>query len=180
MIASIIQPALLVAEGFNPFASAAGATFWTWVIFLSSLFFMWKFVFGPITQALESRDGQVEDAITAAEAARKEAEAQTAATKQELDTARAEAKLMVQNAVSRAERQAEEALANAKLEADRQLKAAQAEIDAAKRKALLEIRNEVVELAINSAGKILQQDLNDEEHQRMVTEFMSSAQSGSN
>jgi hypothetical protein len=52
---------------------------------------MWKFVYGPITTALEDRDKKVEDAISAAEVARKEAEAQMAQAKAELEKAQADA-----------------------------------------------------------------------------------------
>ena len=58
MILLLTSPALASdGGGFNPLdPSFGGATFWTWVIFLVSLPVMWKFVFGPITKALEARD----------------------------------------------------------------------------------------------------------------------------
>lgn len=49
---------------------------WTWIAFLVALPLMWKFVYGPITSALEDRDRKVDDAIKAAESARKQAEEQ--------------------------------------------------------------------------------------------------------
>jgi F-type H+-transporting ATPase subunit b len=161
--------------GFNPFEFAQGATFWTVVIFLLALVPMRKFVFGPITAALDERDRKVDEALAAAERARREAEEQTAATRAELEKARVEAKAMVQEATSRAERQAQEELARARAEAERQLQRARQEIDAQKQKALEEIRREVVDLAIGSAGAILRRDVDDEAHRRFVTEFVSNA-----
>ncbi len=165
---------LTLAQGFNPFEFAGGATFWTWVSFLLALPLMWKFVFGPITSALEERDNKVEEAIVAAEAARAEAQAQTEATRAELEKARAEARQMVHEATARAERQAAEALAQAKAEADRQVQKAAQEIEAQKQKALLEIRAEVVGMAISSAGRILKQEVDAEANQRLVNEFLQS------
>ena len=52
---------------------APGAMIWTFLAFGVGLIFMWKFVYGPITTALEERDTKVEDAIKAAEVARQEA-----------------------------------------------------------------------------------------------------------
>ena len=52
---------------------APGAMIWTFLAFGVGLIFMWKFVYGPITAALEERDTKVEDAIKAAEVARQEA-----------------------------------------------------------------------------------------------------------
>lgn len=172
--------ALMLAQGFNPFEFAGGATFWTWVCFLLALPLMWKFVFGPITAALEARDDKVEDAILAAEEAKNEAIAQTEATKAELEKARHEARQMVQEATSRAERQAAEALAQAKAEADRQVQKAAQEIEAQKQKALLEIRQEVVDMAISSAGRILHSEIDAEANRRLVGEFLDTTENISN
>ena len=161
--------------GFDPFEFASGAGFWTIVIFLLALVPMWKFVFGPITAALDERDRKVDEALAAAERAKREAEQQTAATRAELEKARAEAKAMVHEAISRAERQAQEELSRARVEADRQLQKASAEIEAQKQKALEELRREVVGLAIGSAGAILRRDVDDDAHRRFVADFVAGA-----
>ncbi len=157
---------------FDPFQWVPGAAFWTILIFVLALVPMWKFVFGPITKALDERDRKVEEALAAADKAKREAETQTAATRAELEKARQEARTMVQEATARAERQAQEELARARAEADRQLQQARTEIEAQKRKALEEIRREVVELAVGSAGAILRRDVDDDAHRRMVTDFL--------
>jgi len=177
---AIAPNGLVLAEGFNPFEYAGGASFWTLVCFLLALPLMWKFVFGPITKALEERDMKVEDAIKAAEMARQEALAQTQATKVELEQARAEARQMVHEATARAEHQAAEALAQAKAEADRQIRKAGQEIEAQKQKALLEIRAEVVGMAISSASRILEHEVDAEANRRLVSEFLDITESVSN
>ena len=149
-----------------------GAMIWTWIAFLVALPFMWKFIFGPISKALASRDQKVEDAIKAANAAQKAAEEQVASAKAELHNARADARKTVQEAVERAEAQADAALAKAKVEAQRQLEKAREDIDAEKRRALLEIRREVVDLTIASTEKILRRDVDDEAHRQMVEGFL--------
>jgi F-type H+-transporting ATPase subunit b len=161
--------------GFNPFEFAQGATFWTVVIFLLALLPMWKFVFGPITAALDERDRKVDEALAAAERARREAEEQTAATRSELEKARAEAKAMVDEATSRAERQAEAELARARSEAERQLQQARQEIEAQKQKALEDIRREVVDLAVGSAAAVLGRSVEGDDNRRIVDEFLSQA-----
>ena len=67
----------------------------------------------------------------------------------------------------------QEAIDAAKAEADRQREQARADIDAEKRRALMEIREEVVNLAISSAGKVLRQDVDDDAHRRLVNDFLS-------
>ncbi len=167
---------LAFAEGgkFNPFEFAPGATFWSIVIFVGSLPFMWKFVFGPITKALADRDQRVVDAANAAEQAKAEAEQAVASARAEREQARAEARKMVDEATARAERQGEEALRKAKEEADRQLAQVRDEIEASKQKALQEIRAEVVALSIASAKQILKKEVDEKAHQGLVGEFLDS------
>ncbi len=154
---------------------AGGAAFWTLLIFALSLPLMIKFVFGPITRALDDRDQKVEQAAVAAQEARKAAEAAVARAEEEREQGRAEARKMVQDATNRAERQAADAITAAKQEADRHLQKARQDIDAEKRRALLEIRQDVVDLTIASAGRILQQDLDDDNHRKLVDGFLGEA-----
>ncbi|MDP6929858.1 MAG: F0F1 ATP synthase subunit B [Planctomycetota bacterium] len=167
MISAVISR-LVEGGGFNPFEFATGATFWTWAIFLLSLPLMWKVVFGPITRGLAARDQQVVDAAASAEKARNEAEEAAAAARAELDKARADGRQRIQDAINRAEKQAQEAQREAKAEIERERLKASDEIEAAKQRALLEIRKEVVELTISSASRVLQKDLDADDHRRMV------------
>jgi F-type H+-transporting ATPase subunit b len=163
--------------GFDPFSFAGGATFWSWVIFLGALPFMWKFVFGPITKALADRDDRVEQAALAAERAKEEAQAAVAAASKEREEARAEARKMVDEATSRAERQGEEALAAAKAEAERLRNQAREEIESSKQAALQEIRSEVVSLSIAAARAILEKEIDQDAQQRLVSDFLDEMQS---
>jgi F-type H+-transporting ATPase subunit b len=166
---------LAAAEGggFNPLdPHFGGATFWTWVIFLVSLPVMWKFVFGPITKALEARDRKAEDAIAKAQEAKSAAEKAKTETLAQLEQARAETSRLVAEARERSERQARELIDNAKAEAARSLDKARSEIQAEKTRALAEIRDEVVELSISAAGKILRRDVDDAAHQSFVKDML--------
>lgn len=154
---------------------APGATIWTILAFLLALPVMCKFVYGPITKALEERDKKVEDAIVAAEVARKEAEAQMQKAKAELQEAQANAKRMVEEALARAERQAAEAVRIADEKAKAELQKARETIAAEKRQALLEIRQEVVNLTIAATGQLLQHKVDDAQNRRLVEQFVAAA-----
>lgn len=152
-----------------------GATIWTWIAFLLALPVMWKFVYGPITRALEDRDRKVEDSIAAAEQARREAETRMAEAKAELDKARAEGKRMVEEAMARAERQAADAQRAADERAKAELQKAREAIAAEKRQALQEIRQHVVELSIAASSRLLQQQIDTAQNRRLVEEFVATA-----
>ncbi len=157
---------------------APGAMIWTLVAFFVGLFVMWKFVYGPITTALEERDKKVEDSITAAEVARKEAEGQMAAAKVELQKAQENAKRTVEEAMARAEKQAAEAVRIADERAKAELQKARDTIAAEKRQALQEIKALAVELTIAATGKLLQQEVDAQKNRPLVQQFVAAAEKG--
>mgnify|MGYP002624160233 CR=1 FL=1 len=154
---------------------APGAMIWTFVAFFLGLFLMWKFVYGPITQALEDRDQKVEDAIQAAEVARQQAEAQMAQARAELAEAQQNAKRTVEEAMARAERQAAEAVREADQRAKAELQKARDTIAAEKRQAVQEIRALAVDLTISAAGKLLQREVDAAKNKPLVEQFVSDA-----
>lgn len=164
----------LAAEGleFNPFEFATGATLWTWIIFLVALPLMWKLVFGPITKALYDRDLKVEESIRAADDARRRTEEQMARSRVELDAALAEAKRVRAEADEQAERFRVEATSKARAEAESLLQKAREEIHGEKRRALAELRQLTVDLAISAATKVLRKDLDQETNRRLVEDFL--------
>lgn len=152
-----------------------GAMFWTLVAFGLGLTVMWKFVYGPITAALEARDKKVEDSITAADVARKDAEAQMAQAKAELQKAQEHGKRMVEEAMARAERQAAEAVRAADERAKAELQKARDTIAAEKRQALQEIKALAVDLTIAATGKLLQQEVDAGKNRPLVQQFVAAA-----
>jgi len=176
--------ASLLAGGDEPRSLSAllefapGAMIWTLVAFLVGLVVMWKFVYGPITSALEARDQKVEDAITAAEHARKEADAQMQQAKAELQKAQENGKRMVEEAMARAERQAAEAVRLADERAKAELQKARDTIAAEKRQALQEIRALAVDLTIAATGKLLRQEIDAGKNRPLVQQFVAAAEQG--
>ena len=151
---------------------APGAMIWTWAAFLVGLVFMWKFVYGPITSALEDRDQKVEDAIKAAEVARQQAEAQMQEAKAELHAAQANAKRMVEEAMGRAERQAAEAVREADERAKAELQKARDTIAAENRQAVQEIRAIAIDLTIQATGHLLQQEVDAAKNKPLVEQVV--------
>lgn len=165
--------------GFNPLdISAGGALFWTLVIFLLALPFMWKLVFGPITQALAERDGQATAAIRAAEKAGEQAEEARAAVEVQLGEAKAEAQKMLASAKERAEVRERDIVDNARKEADAMIASARSAIESEREKALSSIREEVVNLSLGAATKVLGRNVSSEDDRRMASELVGEA--GSN
>lgn len=154
---------------------APGAMIWTFLAFGIGLLVMWKYVYGPITTALELRDRKVEDSILAAEVAQKAAEAQMARAKAELEKAQADSKRMVEEAMARAERQAADAVRVADERAKAELQKARETIAAEKHKALQEIRAVAIDLTIAATSRLLQQEIDVAKNRPLVQQFVATA-----
>ena len=137
---------VLAAEGgFNPLdVRGAGGFFWTLVIFVVALPFMWKIVFSKVATAMLERDARAARAIQTAERASSEAEKARAAVEVALGEARAEAAKLLSAARERAEMRERDLLEQAKREALALIEAARATIRVEQEKALASIRGEVV------------------------------------
>ncbi|QDU84855.1 ATP synthase subunit b [Planctomycetes bacterium Pla163] len=172
---------LLAADGFNPLdPSGAGGAVWTWLIFLISLPLIWKMVMGPITRALYERDERANSLVSRAEQASADAESARAEVEVKLGEARAEAQRILQGARERGEVREREIVDKAKEEANALLSAASAQIRAEKDKALAAIRDEVVQLSIGAASKVLERNVGSEDDRRLVESFVASgSRSGS-
>jgi len=175
---------LTISEGggnFDPFDMAAGGNLlWTWVIFLAALPFIWKIVMGPVTSALEQRDEHAAHAIAAAEKASAEAERARADVEVALGEAQAGAAKLLAEARQRAEAREHEIVEAAKQEATGMVEAARNAIHAEQDKAISAIRNEVVELSLNAASKVLERNVGSEDDRRLVSELVSHEQVSSN
>ncbi|HJM40419.1 MAG TPA: F0F1 ATP synthase subunit B [Planctomycetota bacterium] len=144
---------------------------WTIAIFLISLPFMWKVVFGPIAKALEDREEATRQAAQVAEAAREETETLRTEIEADLAEARREARDRVREAESRAEAKEKEILAKARDEAERERQRSREEIESAKASALEELRATAVELGVGIAEKAISREFRSEDQQRLVSEL---------
>ncbi|MFO1011016.1 MAG: F0F1 ATP synthase subunit B [Planctomycetota bacterium] len=165
--------------GFNPLdPHSIGIAFWTWLIFLLSLPFIWKVVMGPVTKALEARDETAAKAIHAAEEAKKGAESARAEVETKLAEANRQAAQIVEEARLRAESRDKQLAEQAKKEAAAMLERARSEIRAEQEKAVSAIRREVVDLSLNAAGKVIQKKIDAADDRRLVEELVASVKDG--
>jgi F-type H+-transporting ATPase subunit b len=153
----------------------ASSFFWTPLIFLLALPVMWKFVFGPIANALEEREDNSRNAAAAAEAAREETERLKAAIQEDLDAARREAAKQVAEAKARAAEREKELMAAAKDEAEKERSRARAEIEQSLNSARELLRKEAVELGVGVAEQVIRREFSDADQQRLVADFQDPA-----
>ncbi|MEM9400954.1 MAG: F0F1 ATP synthase subunit B [Pseudomonadota bacterium] len=130
--------------------------------------FCMKYVWPPLLQAIEERQAAIESGLKAADAS-KEAlvDAQAEADKIIAD-ARQQATGILDQAHARANEIAAESKAAATKERERQLAAAEAEIEQETNRAREELRGQVSAIAVASAQKILEREIDESAHQDIL------------
>ena len=149
---------------------------WTFVFQIANLFLqvylIKRFLFKPINEMLEKRramaDAEIQDAIKAKE------EAQAIKTEYELNMqeARNKANEIVVTAQKTATLQSEEMLKEATEQVTAMKAKAESDIAQEKRKAVNEIKGEIGGIAMESAGKVIEREISEEDHAKLIEEFI--------
>ena len=152
---------------------SVGLVFWTTIAFLMLVFVIAKFAWKPILQTLRIREESIEEALKAADRAREEMSELKADNEKLLAEAREEREQLLRDANKVANGIKEEAKNEAAAITKRMLEEATAGIEAEKQLALAEVRNQVAELSVEIAEKIIRKSLGDEKAQKaLVNEFL--------
>lgn len=149
-----------------------GLIFWKSLAFIAFLYLLYKFGWGPITSALEEREETIEHSINRAEEALAEAKRIQADNQKARREAEREAQRVLREARDSADALREEEVEKTRAKIRQMQEQAQAEIEREKQGALEELREEVAELAIEAAGKILKEDMNRDRQRKLVDDFI--------
>lgn len=144
--------------------------------FLLLVYLLKKFAWGPVINALEKREQQIESDKQTAANARQSAEE----LKKELDDRLAqistEAAQQIAAAVKVGETQKEQLLAQAQEQADRLVAQAKAQIEAEKNKVLADVRSEIASISVLAASRVVGQDLKDANADKIVAQVLQEVQ----
>ena len=149
------------ALDFSPIKPDVGLFLWTTIIFLLFWFFVGRFAFRPIKDALKKRENDIQDALDQAEKAKAEMANLKAENDKILAQAREERSAILREAKETKDSIIKEAREGAKTEANKILASAKMEIDNQKQAAITEVKNMTGQMAIQIAEKVLRNDLSD-------------------
>ncbi len=149
-----------------------GLIFWTAVTFVIVLLILKKFAWGPILGALEEREKAIQSSIDRAHTAKDEAEAALRKNKELLTKADAEAEKILREGKEYGEKLRADIVEKAHSEAKKMISSAKEEIEQEKRRALDELRNEVADLAVQGAEKILMANLDADKQKAIVSSMI--------
>jgi len=148
---------------------------WSAVNFFILLAIVYKFAYNPINAMLEQRTATIESSLKHAEDVKSEIEEMRKETQANLAESRKEAQDIISRANKAAEEAKNEILTKAKEEAENMKNKATAEIQAATEQAKMELRDTVSVLAVTAAAKILDKEINEADHKKMVEQFINEA-----
>jgi len=142
---------------------------------LGFLFFVWilaKFAWGPILNLLDERRGKIDGDYTAAEKNLAEAEQLKGEFELKLADIKTIQREMVQEAVKKGEGIADGIEKKARTHADETRQKAAQDIDLEAQKAQIQLRDDVVGMAIGAAEKVISERLDDDLHRKLITDYI--------
>lgn len=150
---------------------------WTFVAQICNLFIQMylvkRFLFKPVNEMLQKRREMADAQIQDAKKAREEAVAMKTEYEQNMQQAKEKAGSIVTEAQKTAALQSEEILKTAAQEARAMKEKAENDIAQEKRKAVNEVKNEIGGMAMEIAGKVIEREIREEDHAKLIDQFIS-------
>ena len=141
---------------------------------LALFFVLKKFLFKPVMKMIDDRQKEIDDLYADAGKAKAEAQSMEAEYRLKLESAVQTGEQLVKEAVARGQKREEEIVAQANAEADAIRQKASSDIAQEKKKALNDAKNEISEIALSIAGKVVGRELTDQDQSRLVDIFIDS------
>ena len=139
---------------------------WTFVAQICNLFIQMylikRFLFKPVHEILEKRRAAADAEIIQAEE-----------TKAKAEEMRAEYERNMQDARQKANEILDSARNTAAIQSEKILKEAQDQTFAMKNKAVNEVKGEIGDMAVEIAGKVIEREINEKDHEKLIDEFIS-------
>ena len=142
-----------------------GLFFWQTVIFVLLIFLLKKFAWKPILDAVNEREEGIRSALKSAEKAREEMASLQSDNEETLKKARLERYGLLKEAREIKQKLIEEAKNEANNEAKKIIIQAQETIESEKNSAIVDLKNQVANLSIEIAEKVLKEKLSEDKAQ---------------
>lgn len=142
------------------------------ILLLGLIFLLVKFAWKPILNSLNERESGIQEALASAERARADMQNLQADNEKMLQEARAERESMLKEAREIKEKMISDSKELAKVEGDKMLKQAQVAIESEKKAAVADIKNQVAELSVAIAEKVIKEELSSSEKQLKLVDSL--------
>ncbi len=140
----------------------------TLLLFLVIKYFAWA----PMKEFLRKRHELVSQEINRAEMLKSDAIALKKSAEAQVQVAREEAREIVENSKKQAQHMHDEIVSNARKEAQQKLSKAAADIEQERKAVYSKIRSDIVELAVSSAEKMIEKEIDADVHNELFDQFV--------
>ena len=131
-----------------------------------------KFLFKPVKKMIDDRQAEIDTMYADADAAKQKAAELEQEYQQHLQSIRDERDTLLREATARAQKREEEIVGEARAEAASIRAAAEADIAQERKKAVNDLKNEIGGMAVEIAGKVVEREINESDHQALIDEFI--------
>lgn len=145
------------------------------IAFLILWFILAKFGWPMFNGMLEKREQTIKDSIEKSEQARIESERTLEEYKRQLEEARGQAATIVAEAKRSAEIARASITEKAQEESEAMIEKARHAIELEKRAAISELKGVVVDTSMEVVARVVDEDLNDDEHRRIIERYVNEA-----
>lgn len=150
---------------------------WTFIAQICNLFIQLylikRFLLKPINAVLEKRKEMATAEIKEAEKAKEEARAIKEEYEQNMAEAKEKANTLIANAQKSASLQSEKMIQEANKQAAAIKAKAESDIAQEKKKAVNELKGEIGGMAMEIAGKVIEREISEKDHEKLIDEFIS-------
>jgi len=146
------------------------------VAFFLLLFLIARYLYRPIMQVLEARTKRIQDGLRAAEEARKDREAAQQEYQLRMEAARREGQALLDRIAKQGEDLRKELEAKAREQAEALIARARAEIQQEREKAVQDLREQVADLAVMAASRIIGDSLDAKKHRELIERTIKEAE----
>lgn len=146
----------------------------TWGNLLILFLLMKKLLFKPVCNILAKREQEVNDMYENAHAAEAKANSMKSEYESRLSSAKNEAEQLLKNATRKAQLNEEEIIKDAHNKANLIKKRAEEDIALEKKNALNEVKNDLSDMAVDLASKIIGHDVDESKHREMIDSYIDS------
>ncbi len=149
-----------------------GLFIWTIITFMVLFFVLAKFAWKPLLNMLKDREDMIRSSLDDAEKAKVELERLNEESEAIMAKARSEAQTILADGKAAAEKVKEDTVAKAKAQANKIREDAEKQIQVEKDKAIADIKQEVVNISLSVAEKLIRKNLSDTDNKALIEESL--------
>ena len=131
-----------------------------------------KFLFKPVLKMIDDRQKEIDDLYADAEQAKQDAEASKLAYEDKLAGADEEARAVVRRAMQKANAMSDDILRDTGKKVDAMMEKAKADIAQEEKRARNELKDEIAQMSLDIAQKVVSQTVDEDAHRHMIDQFI--------